>query len=322
MSTWPSLPKQNSDCPSDIEGALIELGIEPTEITDTDITALCPYHDEGKSTQKKPKWAILTEGYYNEKGEWIKPGMHNCFSCNFRGDFRWLVMKVLDCDALEADSWIAQHSIIDLDRAREKLYKEPSAKAPLILINESHLAAFKLVPPMQLLKRRLTEKSAEFYGVKWDGENYVIPIRDGKGHLLGWQLKNEKFFKNYPYGLKKSHCLFGYHEAPANVTIILVESPLDVVYLHSLGYWAVASYGKAVSDEQMKLIIDKYSSVIVALDQDAKTVSLRLKREFSHRIPMWFFNYDGITANDPGACTEIRLVAHGIGDAIFSAHYS
>jgi hypothetical protein len=49
---------------------------------------------------------------------------------------------------------------------------------------------------------------------------------------------------------------------------LLVESPLDVIYLYELGYPAVASFGANVSDRQLALIREHASYLILALDND------------------------------------------------------
>ena len=90
----------------------------------------------------------------------------------------------------------------------------------------------------------------------------------------------------------------------------MVESPLDVVRLASLGFFGVATYGATVSRAQFNLIRGA-DRVIFAMDNDAagKTSSLSLLSMCDElNTEAWFFNYAGIEVKDVGAMTldEVR----------------
>jgi DNA primase len=90
--------------------------------------------------------------------------------------------------------------------------------------------------------------------------------------------------------------------------MLLVESPLDVCYIHSLGsvhrYSAVASYGANVSDAQLELIRKSgATSLVLALDNDLAglegTRSV-LERAAQKHIPTYLFDYGLCLGKDPG----------------------
>jgi DNA primase len=81
-------------------------------------------------------------------------------------------------------------------------------------------------------------------------DHFILPVRDpDNGKLWGWQEKGKRYFRNVPEGVRKGHTLFGIREFPADSPAVLVESPLDVARLYTVGYRnAVSSFGAGVTD--------------------------------------------------------------------------
>jgi DNA primase len=133
--------------------------------------------------------------------------------------------------------------------------------------------------------------------------------------LLGYQLRAKGWERNHPENVKKSLTLFGIDKFITERRAILVESPLDAVRLASVGYdgttynghdtsgWvALASFGAAVSPEQMDLVVEHFDDVLVAMDND-KAGWAAVNRIWSHyrrRLNLSFFNYSGTDAKDVG----------------------
>jgi hypothetical protein len=282
---------------------LTRLGIEIVGSRGYEVQAHCPAHLERTGKQdRNPSWYINADS-----------GAHNCFSCGWKGSLYSLISYVTGVDWEKATEWLGSTDSLVARFQRVTKENELKIEEPTH-ITESMLSAFTEPPSEALLSRGLRRASALVYELKWDerNKNWIIPIRDPFTHkLLGWQEKgyDHRYFNNKPAGIKKSETLFGYSQYNSG-DLIVVESPLDVVRLASLGFFGVATYGATVSRAQFNLIRGA-DRVIFAMDNDAagKTSSLSLLSMCSElNTEAWFFNYAGIEVKDVGAMTldEVR----------------
>jgi 5S rRNA maturation endonuclease (ribonuclease M5) len=188
------------------------------------------------------------------------------------------------------------------------------------------LSAFVDPPAEALASRGLTINASRAYELGWDArnDNWIIPIRDARTEkLLGWQEKgySKRYFNNTPAKMKKSSSVFGYKQYVGG-DMIVVESPLDVVRLASIGITGgVAIYGALISLSQLTYIKGA-DRIIFALDNDeagrnASKDMIRICREMS--MEAWFFNYNHTDMKDIGGMSldEVRL---GIANARHSVH--
>jgi hypothetical protein len=200
----------------------------------------------------------------------VDSGLFGCFSCGFKGQFPDLVAYVLDIERADAVAWIRSKGT--LARVDRLLAKKPAPVDTTELVNEASLALFEPPPLWALADRGLTAAACEQYGVLWEPEEelWITPVRDEYGVLLGWQMKNERYFENYPVGLKKSKHVFGLQTLPKRcLQVTVVESPLDAVLIASAGWgFAVSTYGASISDKQMQLISERCDNVLLCLDND------------------------------------------------------
>ena len=288
---------------------LTRLGIEVMSTRGDEIQALCPAHKErtGKDDHN-PSWWINAES-----------GLHNCFSCGWKGSLYSLISYMTGVEYEEAKTWSSGTQGL-LARYNKVLNPEqPKIEEP-VRVTESMLSAFTSVPDYAMSARGLAPRAVSNYGLKWDerNKNWIIPIRDAHtDDLLGWQEKGfaQRYFKNQPSGVKKSTTLFGFHELITNYALV-VESPLDVVRLSSLGFPAVAVFGAKVSKEQFKLL-QELDKVIIAMDNDeaGKASSLELLEMCTtYGLEAWFFNYGTIDVKDVGAMS-LDEVKFGIDNA-------
>ena len=188
-------------------------------------------------------------------------------------------------------------------------------------MSEARLAVYTDPPASELKKRFITAEAAKHHGVLWDTKNeaWILPIRDPNDFTLwGWQEKGARgrFFKNQPAGVKKSKTVFGV-EVMATDILVVVESPLDVVRLASVGVaGAISTYGAIISEEQAK-IMRRADKVIAAFDKDeAGRKACESMRPYARKygIDLSFFNYQGLDAKDPGDMT-INQIYQGIENA-------
>jgi len=301
----------------DMLRVLDSLGIEHVNVNGFEVQGFCPMHEERTGKQdRNPSWYINYD-----------TGAHICFSCDFRGNIVSLVARMKGYeDWDEARSWLNDGG--ELSEMFERAIRKPTEIfEDLQYISEASLSAF-VRPPLDALKSRgLTSYAADFHELLWDtlNNNWIIPQRELRtGKLMGWQEKGyaTRSFKNYPTGIKKSVAMFGYDKYVSG-HIIVVESPLDVVRLESLGFsGGVAIYGALTSDEQMAYIA-KADSIIFALDNDqagltgsAKSLDTINKLGMEAR----FFNYSHTDAKDIGGMSKAEVI-YGVESAVHSIRY-
>jgi 5S rRNA maturation endonuclease (ribonuclease M5) len=300
--------------PGNVYACMEELGIQIVSVNDDEIMGKCPAHLERTGKEDRhPSWSVNAE-----------TGAHNCFSCGFQGNFVSLAAYCLGPDE-DAVGWVRKRGGIErakhiLDKHRGVTINDLTHHEDTTLnVNEASLALFVDPPEEALAKRNLTLDSATYYGVLWDptSKSWITPVREPySDRLLGWQQKNERFFRNRPKDIEKSKALFGLNEWVAEAraeehTMVLVESPLDVLRLHSAGVLGgVSSYGSEVSDEQMRLIVSETDRLLVAMDNDTSgdKSNKRLKQGFAHRVRMTFLSYDHCPdLKDIGDMTDAQI---------------
>lgn len=287
----------------EMEDTLSRLGIEVISSRGDEFQALCPAHLErtGKEDHN-PSWWINAE-----------TGAHICFSCGFKGGLQSLIAYVNGISFEDANSWLNSGEQ-NLTAKLERITKSKQVFEEVTEITESMLKAFSTPPMRALLDRGLGNMAASNFEVLWDERHFswITVIRDPyTNKLLGWQEKGHtsRFFKNFPTGVKKSDTLFGYHQYTGG-DMIIVESPLDVVRLATLGIQGgVSTYGASISIHQFNLIRGA-ERVVFALDNDdagraASEQMLSLAKDMG--LECWFFNYSNTTMKDVGAMSKDEI---------------
>lgn len=306
---------------ADLEIILEALGLEVDDgRTDEDEVGVvdCPGHERLKGRRNsRSKWSINRE-----------TGYHNCYSCGYGGTLTSLVMDVSGKKLWEALTWIRSFGI-NFEKLADLTVAKPDKE--LLTIPDSALDRFEDPPREALESRSLTLAAARRYDVLWnpDKDSWVTPIKLIDGTVLGFQEKNERFFRNRPDDMEKSQTLFGIDQFPLGGTAVLVESPLDCVRIHPhLGpdEGALSSFGVHVSDEQMKLIESVSSRLVMALDNDTegyrqtkqmitgwrtKVTAQGVRRvrvtNWARRVPTTVWNYGSSKAKDPGEQTDREI---------------
>ena len=299
----------------EMEDVLDRLGIEIIGVTGSEVKGHCPAHFSrtGKEDHN-PSWSINAD-----------TGAHNCFSCKFRGNLSSLIEYVQGIGFDEAKAWISTGDK-NLSKAYERLFTPAPLEQNLNPITESMLSAFSLPPTEALASRGITQLAASYYEILWDEQkqNWITVIRDPYSKkLLGWQEKGYRgrYFRNYPTGVNKSSAIFGYQQYNGG-EMIVVESPLDVARLASVGvFGGVSTFGSAVSNSQLKLIRSA-EKVIFAMDNDeAGLVSSVSLLEYVKAMGMecWFFNYSQTDMKDVGGMSKSEIM-FGLENAKHSIH--
>jgi len=312
---------------SDVLEALQALGIpvlgenENRKTGVLEYKSYCPYHRGGGVVDRTPGWYINSE-----------TGEHLCFSCGFRGTLQVLAYRLLQVTWEEAADWVNKRTDI-LARFLERdawALEDRGPRKQMAPINDARILGFSAVPAQMLADRNISRAAADSYEIRWDAqrEAWILPIRSPDGLLLGWQVKGtgpDRYFRNYPMGVAKGSALFGLQTLSGTGDVGVVESPLDAARLNSLGFEAVATYGAMVTEVQMDLLIENAYSLVVCMDNYGSDAAgarsalwmmglgpdgkaLRSGKDYSRLIRIKFFNYEGVTAKDPGPMrgSEIR----------------
>jgi DNA primase len=286
--------------PEDMEDLLVRLEIEVINFNGSEVRGSCPAHLERTGhIDHNPSWFINAD-----------TGAHICFSCGFKGSLYSLISYVQGIDYEKARDWIGagEDLVLKYDRAVKEKRSEISEQTA---ITESMLSAFVEPPEDALISRGITSHAAREYEVLWDRlrESWILPVRDAvTGQLCGWQEKGYKtrHFNNYPKGMKKNVALFGYRQYTGG-DMIVVESPLDVVRLASVGITGgVSTFGCLVSTAQIN-VIRGADRVIFAMDNDDaghKSSKDLLKACKDYWFEAWFFDYSNTDCKDVGGMSK------------------
>ena len=294
----------------EMKETLSRLGLETFDERGDEIQVYCAAHLErtGHIDHNPSLWIN------SDSGAFI------CFSCQWKGNIYTIIEYVEGINGDEAQEWLGSDTRM-LTRFQRLLEQKSAPKlAEPSVVTESMLSAFVDVPKEACTSRGLLQSMTNKYGIRWNARenNWVIPIRDPETKaLLGWQEKghDRRYFKNLSK-VKKSEALFGYDQYQGG-QMIVVESPLDVVRLASLGIsGGVATYGALISDVQFN-IIRGADKVIFALDNDeAGRVASKamLKKCIDMGAEAWFFNYGESDAKDIGGMS-LEEVVYGLNGA-------
>jgi DNA primase len=300
---WDFLDSLDNPVPSDVCGALGELGVEVIRETQkddgTEILARCPMHEAntGHPDRHPSFWVNATSGCFI------------CFSCQYQGAFTQLVADALNIGPVEAGRWVISHH-----GASRRQRKETVKRVAVYTVGEPEYSKMEEPPLEALRERNLKQLAAQSYGLRWRDGAWILPIRNQQGDLMGWQEKRGHTFINRPNEVKKSASLFGWNRFTRGSTAILVESPLDAVRIASVGIpGALASYGAAVSDVQMQMINQNASSLILALDNPfvdraGRHAAEQIYRRWSaYGMKIKLFDYRDMCAKDPGDMTDEQI---------------
>lgn len=289
---------------------LSRLGIDVLDSRGDEINGYCAAHEQRTGhIDHNPSWWINSDS-----------GAFICFSCGWKGNLYSLVSYIQDIEYAKVADWLGSAASLTARFDRLTVEKRKPIE-DVTVVTESMLSAFVSPSEEALTARGLSSNAARVYGLRWDDRagNWVIPIREPlTGGLLGWQEKgfSHRYFNNKPVKVKKSGSLFGYENYKGG-DMIVVESPLDVVRLSSIGIdGAVATYGAIVSQPQFNLIRGA-DRIIFAMDNDdaGKASSQSLLRMCDAMgVECWLFNYEGIDMKDVGGMSKAEVL-QGISNA-------
>lgn len=244
---------------ADVVGMLEAAGVQGIRDTHKEVVAKCPMHFKrtGKD-DTHPSWSINKNTY-----------AHYCFSCGYKGTLQTLLVDLTGSAPADLEMELHRESFLRRMEARDQ--PDEVLEPVLPMLTEWALNNILVDVPRRMLDRRWLLRSAiDRYQVRWnsDTKQWVLPMWDIRGDLMGAQYKQSGSVYTLPEGMSKSLSIFGYQQVKCEDWAVLVESPLDAVRLDGLGIPAFATLGAFVSKEQATLMSRLFSYVILALDDD------------------------------------------------------
>jgi DNA primase len=245
----------------DVLAVLETLGIEVVRVEqkkrDPWAMCLCPFHDD-----HDPSFAVAIDNGY-----WV------CYASCGVGRLAELVARVKGITEAEADVWLGSVQAPD-----------PGNDALRAAIAGPGAVMAERTPEMPEYEHGQTYKYMEGRGFEpatlraWDvgmdkaRAAVVVPITfRGRVEGLVYRYVNPLASPKYVYtaGLKAGEVLFGWDMMPdAPDEIVLVEGPLDAMWLWQCGIPGVALLGAQISRAQASLIAGRTRAVVLALDMD------------------------------------------------------
>lgn len=278
-----------------------ELGIKG-RIAGNQMYSRCPLHKD-----RTPSFSLN-----------LRTGVWTChYGCGPETgrDFAKLVQLVLECSAREAEQWIVVNwkkpDVQQLyTRIIEMLSSDaPSANPEQSTVDEDYFLALpKNVLPVEFLHRGFSWDVIRKFDIRWDSarEAVVIPVYDHVGDFRGvvarlmrpkpWQGKYDN-----TAGMAKNHILFGLGPQHTAGAIILVEGPLDAIWIQQCGYSAVAMFGTQLSQEQIRLLqVWRVNEIVLLLDNDEAGAKAQSRIGQQLRSSGWLFSQITTAAYPPG----------------------
>lgn len=240
----------------DIREVLDALGISVEREGVSDFYARCPFHED-----KDPSFAVQ-----RETGMWI------CYAGCGGGSLIALVSQVLNVDRKDAVGWLRAcynpqvTGETVLDKLDGQQVSKPSVAAENLIYDASGTYGY-------MLNRGFTVETLKAWkiGRDLDREAVVIPVyfqESLQGLIYRNLLPGTRKYENTEH-LPKDSLLFGWDMANLSQRhVIVVEGPLDAMWLWQHKYSAVATLGGPLSNNQASLLLQKFTKVVCAFDND------------------------------------------------------
>lgn len=251
-----------ADIDVDVESILERLGVEIAVDRGSWADALCPLHPENN-----PSFSVNLD-----EGAWV------CRHGGEKGQLLDLVVAVRGCSRHDAAVWLREqptkeYSATDVLVQLFQLSKEHDRDmSATVAWAERYDALSRDLMTEYWFDRGFSTHTMREFDVRFDEENEVLiwPVRDEAANLVGFVRRavppsTGKRYE-YPKGFQRTlHPLdhFAGHEA------ILVEGPLDALWLHQHGYHGgLAVLGSDMTRRQVTWLRGNTTKVIVAFDND------------------------------------------------------
>ena len=253
----------------DVPRVLESLGIKCDGTTrDGWIDVVCPLHPENK-----PSFSVSLE-----HGGWV------CRHGDETGGLVSLVARVRGTTRLDAAKW-AQRSATQLtesDVLLSRLLRRGHVDEESAVLNWAD--RYDALPTDEMSEywysRGFNNKTLRGFEVRFDAaaNSLLWPVRDESWNVIGFTERRIPPFGGAKYLYPKG---FGRELFPMNMLMgdhaVLVEGPLDVMWLFQHGYMGLACLGASVTVNQLTWLKGRIRKVTLALDNDEVGKASQLK---------------------------------------------
>lgn len=161
------------------------------------------------------------------------------------------------------------------------------------------------------------------WGIQWDEDVHAmrIPVLTDGGAIVAhiWRAPEGVEPKyRYDAGFAKSNALFGLWRLPnpCRERVVLVEGPLDAIWVQDCGIPCVAILGSSLSEDQLDLLLAHgIRKVVLCFDNDSAGVQATYNaRGILKKAGLWAYQ-----AHLPGRYKDIQEVEHGAVEAVIAS---
>lgn len=277
----------------DVPRVLESLGIECDGMTrDGWIDVVCPLHPENK-----PSFSVSLE-----HGGWV------CRHGDETGGLVSLVARVRGVSRFDAVRW-AQRSVTQLSDSEvllSKLLKRGHVDEDNAVLKwaERYDALPTSVMSEYWFERGFNAKTLRGFEVRYDPNTNSLlwPVRDENWNLIGFTERRVPPFEGAKYLYPKG---FGRELFPMNMLVgdhaVLVEGPLDAMWLRQHGYPGIAVLGASITARQLSWLKGKVRKLTLALDNDevGQTTQVKLVKQLSKTFSVK-------TVEIPPGCKDVQ----------------
>lgn len=248
--------------------------------------------------------------------------VYYCFACSSGGTLLWATSTILNLSTYEAKRLIQKnlpentpHQFIEhLDRiwtVTTDITALPQYSDVLLkpwTRTTRYLSERGISEDVQVeMKTGVNLHNSDQIRDEWIEQPRLVIPHFYLGKLRGWQLRKLDSrqagpkYKNSP-GFPKDASLYNYDAVNKNEPVIVVESPMSVLRLKTLGYNnCVATFGAAVTDRQVSLL-RRFESLVFFPDGDLPgyTSTHNISKQLMETNKVWIIDHglDGKDAAD------------------------
>ncbi len=262
----------------DVAHALEQLGIEIVEERDEWFDTICPIHYE-----TKPSFAV-----HIETGNWV------CRHGDDKGTLFDLVIRLKHTDFADTLTWLDRLSTSGYyPEAHEDLMRAllPREKPSEGLAFQRWAKNYGELNPNIMSEywfaRGFSKATMYRFGVRYSNqieESLVWPVHDRSGRVVGFTARYIHADRNprYQYSPGFVRTLYPLNMLGGAYEVVLVEGPLDAMWLWQHDILALAMLGADLTSRQLTSLLGEVKRVTLALDNDA--VGERVTRSLVKRL--------------------------------------
>lgn len=271
-----------------------ELGFKVERETPKELRAPCVIHGGDNTTafrfnKKTRTWVCFTHRCHEQYGNDVVALIRAVKGFNFMGAVEWL--KSMAGEFCLDDGYVLYKRKREMDRFVEENYENQKPRS----VNENSLNDFKPLRSKYFLRQGFKRETLDLFEIAggWKDSNDlirdIIPIRDDKGELVAYSLRDiregvddDDFKYILTPGFNKQGCLYNLfraQELASKKPLIVVEGFKSVWKLHELGIDnVVATMGAHITEgQQFLLYMYALNGIVMFYDNDSAGVEGTLK---------------------------------------------